>query len=245
EVAVAGLDVEVISTVDGRPIRSFADLDLVADGCDAQSLGSSTLIQYTMSETREPRQFIPVFYARGPKLRNLLVRDDGAIAQPSDLAGKRIGVPSYSNTAAIWIRGVLREEYGVAPSAVTWVEAEPEFVPSLSASIRREAALRPGDPQDRNALITQLKEGAIDAVCWTGGGGYYAFYPGGPLDRFCAQQGGLRSLINDPAVILEYYRRMKLDHITETVAIKRSVAEQEPEAPALILELFRRSAALA
>ena len=38
------------------------------------------------------------------------------------LAGKRIGVPLYTMSAAVWIRGLLEDEYGVDLSSVTWVE---------------------------------------------------------------------------------------------------------------------------
>ena len=41
---------------------------------------------------------------------------------PKDLAGKRIGVPLYPMTAAIFIRGLLQHDFGVDLSGVTWVE---------------------------------------------------------------------------------------------------------------------------
>jgi 4,5-dihydroxyphthalate decarboxylase len=44
------------------------------------------------------------------------VRADAGIAGPSDLRGKRVGVPEYQQTAALWSRGVLQHEFGVAPT---------------------------------------------------------------------------------------------------------------------------------
>ena len=38
-----------------------------------------------------------------------------------DLAGKRVGVRSYAQTTGLWIRGVLRHEYGVDLDKVTWM----------------------------------------------------------------------------------------------------------------------------
>ena len=115
EVGVDGLSVDVVTTVNGHPIRGFADLHAAADDCDVHSVGSATLIQYNALGVGEPRQYLPVFHARGPKLRNLLVRDDGQITAPADLKGRRVGVTSYSNTASIWLRGVLQHDFGVAP----------------------------------------------------------------------------------------------------------------------------------
>jgi len=40
---------------------------------------------------------------------------------PKDLEGKRVGVRTYSQTTALWIRGVLRHEYGVNLDKVTWM----------------------------------------------------------------------------------------------------------------------------
>ena len=241
EVAVDGLDVDVITTVDGREIRTFADLDAAADLGDVHSAGSSTVIQYTAMGQREPRRFIPVFHARGPKSRNLLVRDDGSVSTPEDLRGRKVGVSNYTNTASIWIRGMLQDEYGVKASEIIWVEGERDFINAPTRSIRREqVGVESG--VDRNRLVGMLQRGEIDGLCWTGGGGYYSFYPGGPIDRFCRQQGGIRSLIDDPQVILDYYRRSVMDHITETLAIRESTLEREPEAPRLVLELFRRAA---
>ncbi|MEA2639743.1 MAG: 4,5-dihydroxyphthalate decarboxylase [Chloroflexota bacterium] len=245
EVSVPGLDLEVITEVNGHQIRSFADLDAAADDSDAHSVGSGTLIQYTALGEREPRRFLPVFHARGPKCRNILVRDDGSVQTPTDLRGARVGVPSFTNTASIWIRGWLADEYGVQPTEIMWVEGERDFVSVHTPSMHRESPDDGARTGDRNALVGMLKRGELDALCWTGGGGYYAFYRGGPLDRFCREQGGVRSLVDDPQTILDYYRRTQLDHITETVAIKDSTLKREPESAALLLELFRKAAATA
>lgn len=243
EVSTDGLELEVITTVDGRPIRSFADLDAAADIGDAHSCGSGTLIQYTALGVREPRRYIPVFHARGPKCRNLLVRDDGQIQAPADLRGRRVGVSSYTNTASIWIRGMLQHEFGVNPSEIMWVEGERDFIRTETRTVRREPAGTAG-AGDRQQLIGMLKRGELDGLCWTGGGGYYAFYPGGPIDRFCREVGGIRPLIDDAEVILDYYQRNQMDHITETLAIRESTLDREPEAPLLLLDLFRKAAAL-
>jgi len=40
---------------------------------------------------------------------------------PSDIAGRRIGIRSYTQTTGIWVRGILQHEYGVDLNKVTWV----------------------------------------------------------------------------------------------------------------------------
>jgi 4,5-dihydroxyphthalate decarboxylase len=55
------------------------------------------------------------------------IRTDRGINSPVDLRGKKVGVPEYQQTAAIWTRGILQHEFGVAPQEITWfMERTPE-----------------------------------------------------------------------------------------------------------------------
>lgn len=40
---------------------------------------------------------------------------------PKDIEGKQVGVRTYTQTTALWIRGILRHEYGVDLDKVTWM----------------------------------------------------------------------------------------------------------------------------
>ncbi|MGO4764168.1 phosphate ABC transporter substrate-binding protein [Cupriavidus sp. 2KB_3] len=40
---------------------------------------------------------------------------------PKDIEGKRVGVRTYTQTTALWIRGILRHEYGVDLDKVMWM----------------------------------------------------------------------------------------------------------------------------
>ena len=50
----------------------------------------------------------------------IYVNKKAGIDEPKDLAGKKIGVPEYSMTAAVFARGMLLHEYGVEPSTIEW-----------------------------------------------------------------------------------------------------------------------------
>lgn len=65
---------------------------------------------------------LPVFPARAFRHGYIFVNRDHGIHAPKDLEGKRIGVQQYRQTAATWIRGLLRHEHGVDLSGCTWVE---------------------------------------------------------------------------------------------------------------------------
>jgi 4,5-dihydroxyphthalate decarboxylase len=44
--------------------------------------------------------------------------------KPKDIEGKRVGVRTYAQTTGMWVRGILKHDYGVDLDSVTWVTAE-------------------------------------------------------------------------------------------------------------------------
>src|ERR1700680_3901691 len=69
---------------------------------------------------------LPVFTTRKFFHTEILVRRDSGIDTPADLKGRRVGVPEYQQTAALWTRGVLQHEFGVAPKEIEfWMERPP------------------------------------------------------------------------------------------------------------------------
>jgi len=83
-----------------------------------------SLSNYTslVSDGNAPFIAIPVFPSRVFRHGYFFVNADEGIRHPGDLKGKRGGVPEYSMTAAVYMRGLLEHEYGVKPSDVEWVQ---------------------------------------------------------------------------------------------------------------------------
>lgn len=108
---------------------------------------------------------LPVFVSRVFRHGFIFVNDDAGIEDPADLRGKRVGVPSYSMTSALWARGIVENEYGVAPTEMRWVqrrgqgtdEGDPLTL-SLPGGLDLEAK-----PPDRT-LSGMLADGTIDAL---------------------------------------------------------------------------------
>jgi 4,5-dihydroxyphthalate decarboxylase len=63
---------------------------------------------------------VPVFTSRRLFNTGVLVRSDAGIDEPRDLVGKRIGIPEYQQTGALWARAALEHEFGVAPGQMEW-----------------------------------------------------------------------------------------------------------------------------
>jgi 4,5-dihydroxyphthalate decarboxylase len=84
---------------------------------------------------------IPVLTTRRFYHTGVLVRKDGNIANPDDLKGKRIGVPEYVQTSALWTRRVIENEFGVRPQDMpsSWSGCRRAAMPARSAFSRRPA----------------------------------------------------------------------------------------------------------
>jgi len=65
---------------------------------------------------------IPAFLSRSFRCSGIYIRTDRGIHTPMDLKGKKIGVPEYQITAAVWSRGYLHDEYGLNVEDMKWVQ---------------------------------------------------------------------------------------------------------------------------
>jgi 4,5-dihydroxyphthalate decarboxylase len=63
---------------------------------------------------------LPVFPSRRLFQTELSYHVDSGIKKPEDLAGKRLGVAEYQQTAALWIRAILEHDFGVSQYKIHW-----------------------------------------------------------------------------------------------------------------------------
>src|SRR5262245_10377942 len=83
--------------------------------------GEWSMAQYLYRIEKGDRQYVglPVFPLRNFTARDLYVRRGGPVRRPEDLAGKRIGMYSYTASGSIWYRHFLRY-LGMDPKAIQW-----------------------------------------------------------------------------------------------------------------------------
>ena len=185
---------------------------------DAAELSMSS---YLMArEKGSPRLIaIPVFPSRFFRHSFIFINTDSGIEQPKDLVGKKVGVPEYQITAAVWIRGILQHEYGVAPEKMKWFTGGTE-------DPGREEKLKPDLPKNIDVqwigpdrtLSSMLERGEIDAlIC--------AHIP----SPFVRRSPKVRRLFpNFREVERDYYRRTKIFPIMHTVALREELYEKYP-----------------
>jgi 4,5-dihydroxyphthalate decarboxylase len=107
---------------------------------------------------------LPVFVSRVFRLSSIYVRPGGPVAKPTDLAGKRVGVPEWAQTAAIYTRGYLAHELGIPLDSIDWVQAgvgEPGRVEKVALKLPPGIRLRAAPERTLNDL---LLAGELDAV---------------------------------------------------------------------------------
>src|SRR5580693_6427736 len=63
---------------------------------------------------------LPVFLSRGHHWPYLYVNTGSGTANLGDLRGKRIGVPDYDMTAALWFRNTLKDLHGIEAKDNVW-----------------------------------------------------------------------------------------------------------------------------
>ena len=97
---------------------------------------------------------IPVFVNRGFRHGIIWVRKDSELNSVNDLKNCKVGIKEYSQTAAVWLRGILLEEYNLHWSSINWYANEKQrFVPPPQANVR----LIRNDPEEL------LIKGELDA----------------------------------------------------------------------------------
>ncbi len=167
---------------------------------------------------RRPFVAIPVFPSRTFRHRCIFVNSDSGIRKVEDLRGKRMGVPEYSMTAAVWLRGMFEHEYGVPPSDIYWVQAGEEHPGrkdrvdfEMPAGVRMES--RPD-----TTLNAMIESGEIDAMM-------------SPRMPTCFLQGSpkVQRLFPDyRRAEMEYFRKTGMFPIMHVIVIKRAIYEREP-----------------
>jgi 4,5-dihydroxyphthalate decarboxylase len=180
---------------------------------DASEMSLST---YTVLRGRgAPLVAIPVFPSRMFRHGAVFVRDDAGIREPADLRGKRVGIPKYHMTAAVWVRGFLEDEYDVAPKDMQWFEGgEGARVKEVDVTLPADVRLQTV-PAGRD-LGDLVAAGELDAFI-------------GARRPAAFTTGRVRRLFPDfRAAERAYYTKTGIFPIMHTVVLREELARQHP-----------------
>lgn len=228
EVEPAGIDLNFIVLDNPRDI-----FDRMAGGreFDLSEMSSSETIQ-RLAAGDDKFVALPVFPSRVFRHGHISINRKSGIKQPKDLEGRRVGVPLYTQTAAIFHRGVLTHEYGVDCSKIRWVQGalnhagshgNPTVLPMLKP-VQIETA-----PADKS-LSDLLEDGKIDAIAATS------------MPKSYRRNPDIQRLFpNFREIELDFYRRTRIFPIMHLVAIRRDTYEKHPFIATSLYNAFTES----
>jgi 4,5-dihydroxyphthalate decarboxylase len=221
EVAIAGVAADV--TLMG--VQALFNLQLTEHTFDCCEFPLTSYLRY-LERPGRPYVALPVFPSRHFRLSNVFVNTAKGITRPADLAGRRIGVPVFDMAAAVWLRGIFQDHFGLARSAPIYVaggletarsgEEHPQFYPDRFRH----------DQRNDRSLAALLAEGEIDAL-------YTARAPS------TWPSAAVGRLFDDPVQAeLDYFAKTGIFPPMHVVAVKRTIAEANPGLLRAIFQAF-------
>ena len=181
---------------------------------------------------------LPVFTSRRFFHTGVLVTAQSGIEQPEDLKGKRIGVPEYQQTAALWARAGLYQLYGLeAKDMRWWMERTEERSHGGATGFKPPSEIEFHYVPEEKNLGIMLTNGELDASL---------LYLGTPnlVDR------STLDLNNDPRVHrlfpdqraegIKYFEKTGFYPINHGMVVRRKVAEEHPWVPLNIFNAFSK-----
>jgi 4,5-dihydroxyphthalate decarboxylase len=179
---------------------------------------------------------VPIYTTRRFYHTAILVRRKVGIETPADLKGKRVGVPEYQQTAALWARGVLQHEFGVEPKDMEfWMERTPDKSHGGATGFKPPPGVTVNQIPAESSIGAMMLAGELDAAL---------HYLSGKniVDRSRAD------LISNPdfkylfpdsvAEGVRYFRKTGIYPINHQAVVRRDVYEKEPWVAQNLLKAF-------
>lgn len=162
---------------------------------------------------------IPAFVSRAFRHNGFFARAGSGVESPADFAGRRIGVPEYQMTAAVWMRGILSDEYGVDCDAIHWRTG------ALDGGVRRERlelrlpeGMRVDPITEGDSLQDMLLRGEIDAL----------LAPKPPQAFLDGNPDLIRLFPDFETAEQAYHRKTGFFPIMHLIGIRKSLTEEHP-----------------
>ena len=215
DVRPAGIDLNFIPMDDPREIFDRMGGGLEFDACEMSAAEHIT----KLSAGNSPFVAVPVFISRVFRHQFIFVNRNSGIKTPKDLEGRRVGVPLYVQSAAVWIRGMLQHDHGVDLSTISWVQGAMEHAgthgkPTVLPLFQKINLEENNSGKSLNQLLVDRE---IDAMIT-------ATIP----EPYGRNPDLVRMFENFRQVEADYYKRTRIFPLMHLLAIKREVYERHP-----------------
>jgi 4,5-dihydroxyphthalate decarboxylase len=177
-----------------------------------------SLSSYLIALSKPDRPFIaiPVYPSCFFRHSCIYINADAGIREARDLIGKRVGTPEYQMTAAVWIRGILADDYGVPVDSMRYFTGgveQPGRMEKIKLDLPANIQVERIGPMQ--TLSQMLLDGEIDAL-------YTARTPSS------FHRGGgkvVRLFPNYAEIERAYFRKTGIFPIMHVIVIRREVYE--------------------
>jgi 4,5-dihydroxyphthalate decarboxylase len=173
--------------------------------------GEFSLAMYLALKSRgAPYMAIPVFPNRKFRQSYIFVPENSPLKEPAQLKGNKVGIPSWLNTAGLWARGILSDEYGVKAQDIHWI---------MPRKNRVDIALPPGTRLDviasEASLAARMLKGEFDAII---------------VPDFPEEKGWRRLFADSKSVEQDFYRRTEIFPTSHAITFHAAYLEKHPSA---------------
>lgn len=227
-VGIDGWQVETTS-------RPPAELFPLAVGSAPYDVTEMSMSSYLMQVSRGQGAYVavPIFVSRAFRHGDIYVRTNSAIREPKDLEGRLLGVPEYQMTLALWVRGMLQDEYGVDFRSIRYRTGgvnEPGRRERLALDLPGEMDVEAiPEGETLNGWLVAAK---LDAVM-------------APEPPACFKSDGIRRLFENPEKVeREYFERTGLFPIMHVIGIRKSLLAEHPGLAGAVVDAFGEALAL-
>lgn len=196
---------------------------------------------------------LPIFPAKALFWLGLYVNTAAGIKSLADLRGKRVGVPDYVMTAALWLRIFLRDLYGIRPQEISWhIGRTKDFSHGALLGLDKQppAGVSISWLSDNQTFDVMLDRGEIDAA--------YGFPPRHDrklqqydIDRYGGTpiEGNprLRKLFADDGreAVTAFYGKTQVVPTNHVLVVQRKILEENSWLALEIVRLFSESKRIA
>ena len=177
---------------------------------------------------------LPIFTTRKFFHTEIMVRRDSGIEKPADLKGRRVGVPEYQQTAALWARGILQHEFGVSQTEMEfWMERVPSHSHAGATAFKPPPGVTIHQIPIEKSIGSMMVSGELEAVI------HYIRHDN-LVDRSkvdLANHPDIKTIFPDPvAEGVRYFRKTGIYPINHGMVVKREIVEKHPW---VVLNLYR------
>jgi 4,5-dihydroxyphthalate decarboxylase len=185
----------------------------------AYDISEMAMVTYMLARVFDkPIVALPIVLVRSTLLPSLVTAEGSPITNPKDLEGKTLGVRSYTQTSAVWVRGIIQDHFGVDLGRLNWTTFEGAH---LDEFVDPPNVTRAPEGSDMAAMV---KSGELAAAIGMPAG------------------NGVRSLVPDAAAAEgEWAAASGVRTINHILTVKRELVDANPNLLKEITDLFQQA----